>query len=61
MMIFCLLGGVLAAIGVDFGSFLGRPERIFLLGHFGGFLDHLGGIWPHLGVILVVFGAPRRP
>ena len=36
-----------------------------LVGHFGlvfeSLLDHLGGIWPHLGVILVVFGAPRRP
>ena len=39
-MIFGLLGGVLAAIGVDFGSFLGRPERIL-----GSFWATLAAFW----------------
>lgn len=43
-MIFGLLGGVLAAIGVDFGSFLGRPERIL-----GAFWATLAAFWATLG------------
>ena len=44
-MIFGLLGGVLAAIGVDLGSFLGRPERI------------LGAIWATLAAFWATLGA----